>query len=99
MAQRYTTSEKSNCQAGQSALTFDALSTVSRLMRPNDAARYLGVSEATPAKWRCGTSAGPPYVKLGTRIVAYDQDELDAWMKSRKRGFTTDRVLPEGTDD
>jgi len=55
----------------------------SRLLRPNDAAHYLGVSEATLAKWRCRVSNGPPYVKLGTRIVAYDQDELDAWPRSR----------------
>ena len=66
------------------------MNKMSRLMRPNDAAHYLGISEATLAKWRCRVSSGPPYVKLGTRIVAYDQDELDAWMRGRSRRTTSE---------
>jgi predicted DNA-binding transcriptional regulator AlpA len=63
---------------------------ISRMLRPNDAAHYLGISEATLAKWRCRVSSGPPYVKLGPRIVAYDQDELDAWMRGRSRRSTSE---------
>jgi predicted DNA-binding transcriptional regulator AlpA len=61
---------------------------LSKLMRPIDAAHYLGVSESTLAKWRCRVSSGPPYVKLGTRLVAYERAELDAWMRDRSRVST-----------
>lgn len=67
------------------------MNKVSKLMRPNDAAHYLGLSESTLAKWRGRASSGPPYVKLGARIVAYDQDELDAWMRGRSRRSTSER--------
>lgn len=66
------------------------MNEISRLMRPNDAAHYLGISEATLAKWRCQNSSGPPYVKLGPRMVAYDQGELDAWTRGRSRRSTSE---------
>jgi predicted DNA-binding transcriptional regulator AlpA len=64
-----------------------------RKMRTLDAARYLGVSKSTLAKWRCQASSGPPYIKLGPRMVAYDQVELDEWMKGRSRRSTSERDL------
>lgn len=57
-------------------------------MRPPEAAHYLGISESTLAKWRC-KGAGPAFMKLGERVVAYDQSELDAWMRSRSRRSTS----------
>ena len=67
------------------------MNNVSKKMRPSDAAYYLGISESTLAKWRCQTAGGPPYMKLGPRIVAYDQGELDTWMRGRSRRSTSDR--------
>jgi|tagenome__1003787_1003787.scaffolds.fasta_scaffold20986478_7 predicted DNA-binding transcriptional regulator AlpA len=59
---------------------------MSKKMRPPAAANYLGVSTSLLAKWRCQHDpSGPPYMKLGLRIVTYDQDELDAWMRDRAR--------------
>jgi predicted DNA-binding transcriptional regulator AlpA len=58
-------------------------------MRPPEAAHYLGISTSALAKWRCqGTS--PPYVKLGERVVVYDQADLDHWMRGRLRRSTSE---------
>jgi predicted DNA-binding transcriptional regulator AlpA len=65
----------------------------SNKMRPPEAAHYLGVSTSALAKWRCqGTS--PPYVKLGERVVVYDQSDLDQWMRSRLRRSTSQSISP-----
>jgi hypothetical protein len=45
-------------------------------MTPEAAAKYLGVSKSTLAKWRCyGT--GPEYYKIGQ--VTYLKKDLDAY--------------------
>jgi predicted DNA-binding transcriptional regulator AlpA len=46
------------------------------------AAIRLGVARKTLASWR-GSSQGPPYYKLGARVV-YDEQELDEWLKTRR---------------
>jgi predicted DNA-binding transcriptional regulator AlpA len=43
------------------------------------AARYLGLSRSTLAKWRM-KDEGPPYHRCGPRIVYYFKDEIDAWL-------------------
>lgn len=58
-----------------------------RLLTPDEAAAFLGISRLTLAKWRTyGT--GPDYIKLGTlrpgsikdiRPVRYRQSELDKY--------------------
>ena len=58
-------------------------------MRPPEAAHYVGISESTLAKWRC-QGIGPPFMKFGERVVAYDQSELDSWMRSRSRRSTSE---------
>jgi predicted DNA-binding transcriptional regulator AlpA len=44
-----------------------------------EAVRYLRVSRSTLAKWRM-TGEGPPYHRLGPRLVYYLRHELDAWL-------------------
>lgn len=56
-------------------------------MRVPEAARYLGISVSTLAHMRM-RGDGPPFSKLGPRIVIYDEDDLDAWTASRKRHDT-----------
>jgi hypothetical protein len=51
------------------------------------AARYIGLSVAFLNKARL-TGSGPTYLKLGRR-VAYDVDDLDAWLNSRRRTSTS----------
>jgi hypothetical protein len=52
------------------------------------AAAHLGISSRTLEKWRL-TGDGPPYIKLGRRVV-YDLQDLDAWAVARRRQSTSD---------
>ena len=60
------------------------------LLRPQQAAALLGLSVQTLAKYRL-TGDGPPFVKVGPRVVAYRLDALEAWIVSRTRRSTSDR--------
>lgn len=62
---------------------------VPKLLSAHEAAGRLGISESHLNKLRL-TSGGPPFVKIGARIV-YDPSDLTAWIESRKRQSTTDR--------
>ncbi|MCL8382487.1 helix-turn-helix transcriptional regulator [Xanthobacter aminoxidans] len=58
-----------------------------RLTAP-EASAYLGyhlgcsVAVATLARWRCVTSFGPPFHRIGRRVV-YARSDLDAWINKR----------------
>lgn len=52
------------------------------------AAEYLGLSPATLETMR-SRGGGPPFVKLGRRVV-YQREDLDAWLDERKRRSTSD---------
>jgi len=52
-----------------------------RLMRPEEVACFLGVSESTLAKWRCAKT-GPPYIRIGGQ-VRYDARLIEQWLESR----------------
>lgn len=47
-----------------------------------EAARYIGLAYATLKRWR-STGHGPPYVRLGSRIV-YLIEDLDAWLRAHR---------------
>lgn len=59
-----------------------------RKLRPTDAAKYLGLSPATLAKWRV-IGCGPVFAAAGSAII-YDVSDLDAWVDARKRRSTSD---------
>lgn len=59
-------------------------------LKPADAADYTCLSAATLARMRV-TGGGPPFMKLGHRLVVYARDDLDAWLNARKRRSTADR--------
>ena len=44
-----------------------------------EAARYLGVSIPTLKRWRA-ESIGPPYQRIGPKLIRYSEKELDAWL-------------------
>lgn len=48
----------------------------------DDVARRLGVSERTLMRWR-GTGEGPPFVRLGSRRIAYRLADVEAWAAAR----------------
>lgn len=54
-----------------------------------EAAEYLGLSPATLETLRT-RGGGPPFVKLGRRVV-YRREDLDAWIAERLRRSTSDQ--------
>ncbi|MBI1198636.1 MAG: helix-turn-helix domain-containing protein [Phenylobacterium sp.] len=66
----------------------DALSALPpRLLRTEEAARWLGLSGRTLEKHRC-TGTGPAYRKLGGRVV-YTVGDLQAWIDAGVRRSTS----------
>lgn len=63
-----------------------------RLLRTEEAARWLGLSGRTLEKHRC-TGTGPAYRKLGGRVV-YLLADLEAWIDAGARRSTAHRGLP-----
>lgn len=70
------------------SLTKEARRNSRQMLRTEAAARYCGLSESTLHKLRC-TGSGPEYLKLGGKIVVYDQDDLDAWLDTHRRKSTS----------
>lgn len=61
-------------------------------LRVPEAAKYLGIAEDTLNQLR-SRGGGPQFIKVGGksgRIVLYDTDDLDAWLKANKYGSTAD---------
>jgi predicted DNA-binding transcriptional regulator AlpA len=63
-----------------------------RLLRTEEAARWLGLSGRTLEKHRC-SGTGPAYRKLGGRVV-YVLTDLEAWIDAGARRSTAHRGLP-----
>lgn len=60
-----------------------------RKLRAREAAEYLGLSSSTLAKMRLHGN-GPPYAKVGPRVVVYDLSDLETYVATRKRFSTSD---------
>lgn len=58
------------------------------LIDENDAAKALGVQPCTLAAWRVRGS-DLPFIKVG-RAVRYDEDDIAAWIASRKVHSTSE---------
>ena len=54
-----------------------------RLLTTDEAASFLGVTPGTLMVWRCVARYRLPFVKIG-RTVRYDENDLVAWLESRK---------------
>ena len=66
-----------------------------RVLRPPEAAIYLGLSPSTLAKRRL-YGRPPRYLSLGGRAVGYAIDDLDAWLESCRRESTSQQpTTPE----
>jgi predicted DNA-binding transcriptional regulator AlpA len=64
--------------------------TLPMKLRPKEAADRSGISVSTLAKMRM-RGDGPPYSKLGDRIVVYDLGDLEHWVAVRKRRSTSEQ--------
>jgi hypothetical protein len=60
-------------------------------MRHREAASYLGVSVWHLAAMR-GRGDGPPYYRLGMRLIGYRRDDLDVWLAARRCQSTLDAI-------
>ncbi len=58
-------------------------------LRAPAAAEYLGLSPSTLAKMRL-RGDGPPYSKVGPRIVVYDVVDLESYLADRRRHSTSE---------
>jgi predicted DNA-binding transcriptional regulator AlpA len=56
------------------------------------AARHTGLSASTLNKMRLDGS-GPRFLKVSSRRVVYDTDDLNDWLTSRRRMSTSDSGL------
>nr|WP_081355805.1 helix-turn-helix domain-containing protein [Nitrosospira multiformis] len=54
------------------------------LLKPAEAAEYIGVTESTLSVWRCTGRYDIPYIKVG-RLVRYRKSALDAFLHRRTR--------------
>ena len=59
-----------------------------------EAADYLGLGKSTLDKLRVIRNDGPPFFKVGTRIV-YDVVDLDGWLARHRRTSTSARPAAE----
>jgi hypothetical protein len=56
-----------------------------QLVKPQEAAEFLGTTVATMAKWRRAKHSDLPYFKFGYRIVRYDMKDLVAFARRQRR--------------
>lgn len=69
-----------------------------KVLRPADAADYIGLSESTLAKRRCYGSP-PRFVNLGGRAVGYRICDLDEWLLFCVRNSTSEEPPDSETID
>jgi predicted DNA-binding transcriptional regulator AlpA len=51
-------------------------------LNSQQAARYLGISEAALRLWR-SEGKGPRYFRAGEKLVRYRRVDLDSWIEAR----------------
>jgi predicted DNA-binding transcriptional regulator AlpA len=67
-----------------------------RVLRALEAANYIGLSESTLAKRRL-YGLPPVRLNLGGRAIGYAIDDLNSWLESCRRRFTSQpSTSPEG---
>lgn len=58
-----------------------------QMVPPAVLAEELGVTESALAKWRTDGN-GPPYCKLGHKVVRYPRSGVETWKAARVRSRT-----------
>lgn len=54
-----------------------------RMLRSREAARMIGISPRTLAKWR-HRGVSPQCVRLGYNLVVYRLSDIDAWIREHE---------------
>ena len=63
--------------------------TFPTLLKPEQAARKLGIQPGTLANWR-SSGGGPRFVRISGNRVFYAESDLAAFVDSRRRTSTAD---------
>ena len=71
-------------------LTKPIVHNTNSILRPPEAAVYLGLTTSTLAKRRRRGEL-PIFVRLGARAVGYRRVDLDTWLVSCRRRSTSDQ--------
>ncbi|WP_107503981.1 helix-turn-helix transcriptional regulator [Actinacidiphila yanglinensis] len=59
--------------------------TNSCLLTTREVARLLRVDGSSVRRWRAERPPqGPPFIRLSERVVLYDVDDLQTWLKDRR---------------
>jgi predicted DNA-binding transcriptional regulator AlpA len=66
---------------------------MSEVLSTDRAAARLGLGRSTLEKWRL-LGVGPKFIRLGTRRVGYEKNDLDDWIASRPRRASTSEGEP-----
>jgi predicted DNA-binding transcriptional regulator AlpA len=66
-----------------------------QLMRTPQAAAYINLSVSTLEKLR-PLGKGPPFRKVGSKIVVYDRADLDTWIEACTHGPAADANTKAG---
>lgn len=61
-----------------------------QVLRPSAAAKYLGVTTSTLARWRV-TGEGPRFGKIGPRLIGYSATDLANFVERQKRVSTSEK--------
>ncbi|WP_333842072.1 helix-turn-helix transcriptional regulator [Pelomicrobium sp.] len=59
------------------------------ILRPNDAAAFLGISRATLYAWEKRLPGFPRRLSLGPRVAGWRLGDLSAWVRERKAAADT----------
>ena len=66
------------------------MTDTNRVLRPPEAAKYIGLSTSTLAKRRL-YGLPPVFLNLGGRAIGYAIDDLNSWLESCRRQSTSQR--------
>ena len=55
-----------------------------RLLTPGETASTLGIKPKTLEAWRAA-GEGPPFVRVGRKIIRYPPDELILWVRAHRK--------------
>lgn len=78
-----TQPSKANAVIAATAVAASALAIAAPLLDQNEAAKILGLKNPrTMSAWRL-KRCGPPYRKIGKRLVRYSENEIREWAERR----------------
>ena len=63
----------------------DLMKIEDNVLTEAETARVIGASASGVRKWR-REGSGPPYIRIGSRLIRYSAEDVQAWLDNRKVG-------------